>query len=109
MLAKQHGLPADIVTPLQELAILQYFVDYKNTPSLLRIADEFGLSRAERLRLLGLISQEETYPLHSYSGHTAMAVNENGVEMWRRVTKQLVPKPSPWDRLKALVRMWNVW
>jgi len=73
MLAKQHGLSDSLITNLQEMAILQYVVDYKNGHGVMELVEKFGLSSRDIGRLARLIEQEMEYPCFSFSRETRMA------------------------------------
>ena len=83
-LAKQHNLALDIIKHLQELAILQYLVDFDNREGLLALGNEFNFSQPERVRLIQLIMKESTYPCFSFSKRVGMAVDENWVSNWNK-------------------------
>jgi len=83
-LAKQHNLAPDIIKHLQELAILQYLVDFDNREGLLALGSAFNLNKSERIRLIQLIMKESIYPCFSFNKHMEMAVDENWVSNWKQ-------------------------
>jgi hypothetical protein len=84
-LAKGHNLAPEIVKHLQELAILQYLVDFGNREGLLELGHEFNFSRDERVRLIQLIMKESVYPCFSFSRRTEMAADNNWGSDWKEL------------------------
>lgn len=109
MLARQHNLPSDVITHLQEMAILQYVIDFKNGPGLRKLIAEFGLSPTEVGRIAGLIVQEKEYPCFSFSKNTEMAIDENWAPRWHTeylpIIQQVVKvKPSALSRFIGWIK-----
>lgn len=77
ILAKKHNLSSDIIKHLQEMAVLQYLVDYNNLEGLLKLSSDYNLSRSERIRLVNLVAQESAYPCFSFSKTTEIAIDDS--------------------------------
>ena len=78
-LARQHNMPFEIISQLQECAIYQYLFDYKNPLGSQALIQEYGLTATDMDRIDRLIRDEKVYPFFSYDKATAAAaLRENG-------------------------------
>jgi len=102
-LARQHNLSPEIITHLQEMALLQYSRDYHppNIHGLLELLEEYGLTPSERSRIAQLIEQEESYPCFSFSKATERAAYLEDYSLF--VREALVP-PSGISRFIARIK-----
>jgi hypothetical protein len=77
MLAKSHNFPDDVITHLQELALMQYMWDYNNLSGFEKLIQEYHISQKERIRIGLLILNEKEYPCFSFSRNTLNFIDEN--------------------------------
>ena len=77
MLAKSHNLPEDVITHLQELALMQFMWDYNNLEGFEKLIQEYHISQEERKRIGLLILNEKQYPCFSFSAKTLNNIDEN--------------------------------
>ena len=106
MLARQHNLSSEILISLQELAILQFLVDYQNAPGLVKLTKQFNMTPAEYHRILGLIKQEKDYPCFSFSKATEQGINESWATQYvpieRKVEALIKPRVRWFDWILRL-------
>ena len=76
-LAESHNLPKDIITHLQELALMQYMWDYNNLSGFEKLIQEYHISQKERIRIGLLILNEKEYPCFSFKKNTLNTIDEN--------------------------------
>ena len=73
LLARKHNLSSDIVIACQELAIMQYVVDFQNVLGLRIIIKEFKVTPMELNRIFALLQQETSYTCFSFTKATTWA------------------------------------
>jgi len=77
MLAKKHNLSSDVITHLQELALMQYFMDYDNFIGFEKLIHEYKITQNDRTRIVLLSLKETKYPCFHFSQHTLDSIDEN--------------------------------
>lgn len=96
MLAKKHNLPSDVVTHLQELALMQYFKDYDNLTGFEKLIQEYKITPNNRARIVLLSLKENNYPCFHFTQHTLDAIDDNQAGIYAgssfsRVKKEAKP------------------
>jgi hypothetical protein len=94
MLARQHSLSSDILIALQELAVMQYSIDFQNVPGLKELLKQFQITPLELVRLFELIKVEKVYPCFSFSKATEV---EGGISSnWDNLYSSIEEEIAKW-------------